>query len=406
MALRIGFDITPLSVPRSGVSTYTANLLEQLQQGPDTILPLSHYPVHYRWSDNGDGTPASNPAGSGNGSDPGDSRPKRMNKTFWMQYHLRRQLKKMKLDLCHFTNSVGPISAPCPTILTIHDMTLWLHPSYHPWQRLVAMRPIIPIAARKAEAIITVSHSAKKDIVRILGVPAEKVHVIYEAPGAEFRPLNNGPELEVARRKYGLPEHFILHVGTLEPRKNLVRLLEAFEQLRRTRAIGHDLVFAGKRGWKDDAIFATVQRLNLAGAVHFLDFVPGRLLPAIYNLADTLVFPSMYEGFGLPLVEAMACGTPVVASPFGALKEVAGEAAVFINPTDVTSIVDGLRRVLADRQLHTSLRIQGLERARQFGWEKTAQKTSQLYWQVATGVSNVSPAPHPSTSPQKQTGAR
>jgi glycosyltransferase involved in cell wall biosynthesis len=114
----------------------------------------------------------------------------------------------------------------------------------------------------------------------------------------------------------------------------------------------------------------------------------------------------MYEGFGLPLVEAMACGTPVVASPFGALKEVAGEAAVFINPTDVTSIVDGLRRVLADRQLHTSLRIQGLERARQFGWEKTAQKTSQLYWQVATGVSNVSPAPHPSTSPQKQTGAR
>jgi glycosyltransferase involved in cell wall biosynthesis len=406
MALRIGFDITPLSVPRSGVSTYTACLLEQLQQGPDTILPLSHYPLHYRWSEGDQGANAGSAADTENGSDPRESRPKVLNKTLWMQLHLWRQLEQLKPDLCHFTNSVGPISAPCPTILTIHDMTLWLYPSYHPWRRLVAMRPIIPIVARKAEAIITVSHSVKKDIVRILGLPAEKVHVIHEAPGAEFRLLKNAPELDVARRKYGLPEQFILHVGTLEPRKNLVRLLEAFDQLRRTRAIGHELVFVGKRGWKDEAIFAAVERLNLAGAVHFLDFVPGRLLPAIYNLADMLVFPSLHEGFGLPLVEAMACGTPVVASPFGALMEVAANAAVFFDPLDVTSIAEGLQRVLTDRQLHTSLKLQGLERAGQFGWEKTAQKTRQLYWQVATGASSVSLAPNPSASPKKQTGAR
>ncbi len=400
MALRIGFDISPLAVPRSGVGTYTACLLEQLQQGPDTILPLSHHPINYRWSHDDPGLTATKAAGIE------ESRPKRMNKTLWMQLQLPRQLKKMALDLCHFTNSVGPISTPCPMILTIHDMTLWLYPAYHPRRRVVAMRPLIPLVARRAEAIITVSHSAKKDIVRILGVPSDKVHVIHEAPGPEFRPLKNGPELKAARRQYNLPEQFILHVGTLEPRKNLVRLIEAFAQLRRRQSIGHDLVFVGKRGWKDEAIFAAVERLNLAGAVHFLDFVPGGLLPAIYNLADALVFPSLYEGFGLPLVEAMACGTPVVTSPFGALREVAGKVAVFIDPTDVSSIAEGMQCLLVDRQLRASLKEQGLERARQFDWKITAQKTRQLYWQVATGLSNDSPDPIPAASPREQTRAR
>ena len=376
MALRIGFDITPLSVARSGVGTYTACLLEQLQQGPDTILPLSHYPAGYRW-------PGGNHA----------ARPKAFNKTLWMQLHLPRELKQLQPDLCHFTNHVAPVWLACPSILTIHDMTLWLHPAYHPLRRLVTMRPVIPHAARRAVAIITVSQSAKADIVRILGVPPEKVHVIYEAAGSEFRPLveereRNSrivPELDAVRRFYKLPRRFILHVGTLEPRKNLVRLLQAFAHLRRTRAVPHDLVLVGQRGWKWEQIFAAVENLDLAGAIHFLDYVPGIRLPALYNLADALVYPSLYEGFGLPVIEAMASGLPVVTAPRGALPEVAGEAAQMVDPTDVGSIAEGIRQVLTDRPLHASLRARGLAWATRFSWAKTAEQTRQLYCQVATG---------------------
>ena len=380
MALRIGFDLTPLSVARSGVGTYTACLLEQLQQGPDTILPLSHNPADRQWSAD-HRWPAGKRA----------VRPKVFNKTLWMQLLLPRELKQLQPDLCHFTNHVAPVWLPCPSILTIHDMTLWLYPAYHPLRRLVTMRPIIPHAARRATAIITVSHSAKDDIVRILGVPSEKVHVIYEAPGQEFRPLvGDGdarpvPELEAVRRVYKLPERFILHVGTLEPRKNLVRLLTAFAHLRRTRAVDHDLVLVGQRGWKWEQIFAAVEELDLAGTIHFLDYVPGRWLPSIYNLADALVYPSLYEGFGLPVIEAMASGLPVVTAPSGALPEVAGEAAQMVDPTDVENITEGIRQVLTDRPLHASLRLRGLAWAARFTWSKTAEQTRQLYWQVATG---------------------
>ena len=376
MALRIGFDLTPLSVARSGVGTYTACLLEQLQQGPDTILPLSHYPAGYRWSE-------------GNHA----ARPKAINKTLWMQLHLPRELKQLQPDLCHFTNHVAPLWIACPSILTIHDMTLWLYPAYHPWRRLATMRPVIPYAARRAAAIITVSHSAKADIVRILGLSPDKVHVIYEAAGPEFRPLvedsernsPTGPELDTVRRAYKLPSRFLLHVGTLEPRKNMVRLLQAFSDLRRTRAVPHDLVLVGQRGWKWEQIFAAVENLDLAGAIHFLDYVPGIRLPALYNLADALVYPSLYEGFGLPVIEAMASGLPVVTSPRGALPEVAGEAAQMVDPTDVESIAEGIRQVLTDRSLHASLRARGLTQAARFSWSKTAEQTRQLYCQVVTG---------------------
>jgi glycosyltransferase involved in cell wall biosynthesis len=376
MALRIGFDITPLSVPRSGVGTYTACLLEQLQQGPDTILPLSHYPAGYRW-----------PAGDD------DVRPKAFNKTLWMQLQLPREIKQLQPDLCHFTNHVAPLRIACPLILTIHDMTLWLYPAYHPLRRLAAMRPVIPHAARRAVAIITVSHSAKADIVRILGVHPDKVHVIYEAPGQEFRPLvedgdrnsRTTPELAAIRRAYNLPRKFILHVGTLEPRKNLVRLLKAFAHLRQRRAVPHDLVLVGQRGWKWEQIFAAAENLDLADVVHFLDYVPGSRLPALYNLADALVYPSLYEGFGLPVIEAMASGLPVVTAPSGALPEVAGEAAQMVEPTDVESITEGIYQVLTDRLLHASLRARGLAWATRFSWSKTAEQTRQLYCQVVTG---------------------
>lgn len=363
--MRIGFDITPLSVPRSGVGTYTACLLDHLRQAGEEIVPLSHYPDGYRWSPEVDSPP---------------SRP--INKTAWMQFVLPWKLRRLGLDLCHFTNSVAPLWTPCPSVITIHDMTLWLHPSYHPRRRLAAMRPVIPLVARRAAAIITVSRSARDDIVRLLDVAPEKVTVIYEAPDAVFSPIHDEAALAALQRQYQLPSQFILHVGTLEPRKNLVRLLEAYAGLHHHKAIPHHLLFAGQKGWHYQEIFAAVERLELGHAVHFMDYVSNRALAGLYNLADALVFPSLYEGFGLPVVEAMACGTPVITSPNGSLKEITADAAAYFIPEEVDSIATVIHQVLTAPSMQVDLKNRGLARAATFSWQQTADQTRQLYGRV------------------------
>ena len=362
MSTRIGFDTTPLCGTHSGVGTYTVNLLQHLTaESYDEIVPLSHRHL--------DGPRAS-------------ARHLGLNKTVWMQALLPLQLRRLEPDLCHFTNSVAPLFVPCPTVVTIHDMTLWLFPEQHNPRRLASMRPLIPLTARSARAIIAVSQSAKEDIARVLGLPAGKVHVIYEAPSTCFQPLPDRKSLERTRRQYGLPDRFVLYVGTIEPRKNLVRLVEAFAQLHRGGVIPHGLALVGSRGWKDQPVFAAVERLRLGSAVRFLGYVPRDDLVALYNLTDALAFPSLYEGFGLPVVEAMACGTPVITSRNGSLAEVAGDAAEFIDPMAVDSMAQGMRRVLTDADRREELRTRGLARAACFSWSKAAAQTRDLYAKV------------------------
>lgn len=363
--MRIAFDTTSLSVPQTGVGTYTANLYDQLcQRHGDELLPLTHYAGDFRWAENG-----------------GDRR-FRMNRTLWMQGILPAYLAQIKPDVAHFTNSTAPLMAPCPVVITIHDMTLWLMPDYHPITRIAAMRPIVPIVARRAAAVITVSQSAREDVIRILKLPPERVHVIYEAPARDFRPIAAGPALEAVGKRYHLPPKFLLYVGTIEPRKNIVRLLEAFAQLRRKDGIEHQLILVGSKGWKDSEIYAAIERLRLFDHVRFLGHIPISDLVAVYNLADAMVFPSLYEGFGLPVIEAMACGTPVITSPNGSLKEVAADAAQFVEPTDVESIAHGIRRVLNNSVHAAHLREKGLERAGCFSWQRVAAQTYRVYESV------------------------
>jgi glycosyltransferase involved in cell wall biosynthesis len=365
--VRIAFDVTPLRAPQSGVATYTANLLQHLERYPhDQILPMAHRPM----------------AISSNGSS-SDHR-LAINKTLWMQAWLPLQLSRLEADVCHFTNSVGSWWTPCPSVVTIHDTTLWLFPKYHPRRRLLAMRPFIPLGAARARAIIAVSHATKRDVVRTLGVPERKVHVIYEAPARHFRPLPRTEALEAVRRKYSLPDAFVLYVGTIEPRKNLSRLLEAFELLRRDGFGSLALVLVGSRGWKDAPILRSAERLGLCGAVRMLGRTSAEDLVALYNLADALAFPSLYEGFGLPVVEAMACGTPVVTSPNGSLAEIVGGAAELVDPIRVDSIAAGLRRVLSDPWRRAALREAGLAQAARFSWETAAAQTRQVYESVVS----------------------
>jgi glycosyltransferase involved in cell wall biosynthesis len=366
--MRIAFDISALSAPQSGVGTYTHNLAHHLRSREhDQIVPVTHSTVSL---------PTLR----------GARRAVSINKTLWMQAVLPLQLSRLGVDVCHFTNSVGAWWTPCPSVVTIHDTTLWMFPRYHPRRRLLAMRPLIPAGARHAKAIIAVSAATKRDVVRTLKVSDEKVHVIYEAAAPHFRPLPRTGAVEAVRQKYGLPESFILYVGTIEPRKNLLRLLQAFELVRLQGGQARALALVGSRGWNDATILASVERMGLDGSVRVLGHAPAEDVVALYNLADVVALPSLYEGFGLPVIEAMACGTPVVTSPNGSLAEIAGTAAEFVDPTQVESIAAGLTSVLSDGGKRAALRTAGLQRAAEFSWDAAAEQTRRVYEAVSTGL--------------------
>ncbi|HTP07574.1 MAG TPA: glycosyltransferase family 1 protein, partial [Anaerolineae bacterium] len=296
----IGFDATPLQIARhSGVGNYTAQLLHALIDRDDErrYALLANRPLNGQ-------TP------SGSLGQVGRRFP---NRSAWMQFALPRDLATVQPDVCHFTNSLAPLRAPCPVVITLHDMSLFVHARLHPLKSQLFVRPIIPAAARRAAAIITVSQHAKREIVEGLHVPPEKVHVIYEAAAPQYQVVADTVELDRVRQRYALQNPFVLYVGTIEPRKNLTRLVAAFAQARRQQP-ELELILVGQLGWKYASLLKAIEDLNLGSAVRRLGYVPDEDLPALYNLARALAFPSLYEGFGLPVIEAMACGTPVLTS--------------------------------------------------------------------------------------------
>ncbi|MCZ7569698.1 MAG: glycosyltransferase family 4 protein [Ardenticatenaceae bacterium] len=372
--MRIGIEATALHGVRSGVGTYTLNLLWHLWQSPagscHEWLLFSNRPLTL------------------NGYDPGDRARVVGNYQFryqslWRQALLPFALHAYRPAVCHFTNLMAPLWAPCPMVVTIHDLTLKLMPHYHPVRRRTVMGPLLAPSARQAARIIAVSETSKRDIVAFLGVADEKISVIYEAAGPAFRPR---PAAEVAQvlGRLSLDQPYILYVGTIEPRKNLVRLVRAFAHLR-AEGRCERLVLAGALGWDYAPLFAEIERLGLGDAVIHLGFVPQDELVVLYNGAAVFVFPSLYEGFGLPPLEAMACGTPVITSTTSACAELATDAALLVDPTDELAIAEALRQVLTDSDLAADLRQRGLARVAAFSWEQTAEQTLAVYEAAAGG---------------------
>ncbi len=361
----IGFDATPLQIARhSGVGNYTAQLLAALIDRADAreYLLLANQTL--------------------NGATPpgtlGQAGRRFPNRSVWMQWTLPHDLAAVRPDVCHFTNSLAPLRAPCPLVITLHDLSLFVHAPLHPLKSQWFVRPIIPAVARRATAIITVSHHAKSEIVAGLQVPPEKVHVIYEAAAPQYRVLEDAAELDRVRNRYELTRPFVLYVGTIEPRKNLTRLVTAFAQVKR-QCPDLELVLVGQLGWKYASLFKAIEALNLGRAVRRLGYVPNEDLPALYNLARALAFPSLYEGLGLPVVEAMACGTPVLTSNGSSLAEIAANASYLVDPLDVDDIARGLWCLAADDDWRTRLRSAGLARAAQFSWQRAAAETVRVY---------------------------
>jgi glycosyltransferase involved in cell wall biosynthesis len=280
--------------------------------------------------------------------------------------------------LFHATEHLLPKLTRARSVFTIHDTAYLRFPEYHLPRNRRYLRVMMPRFLRRADRIIAVSESTRRDALRFYRLDPEKIEVIPEGVDARFRPNLDPATVSRVRIRYGLPERFVLCVGTIEPRKNLPTLLEAYAALRpRHEDVG--LVIAGAKGWLYERFFDRLRSLGLEREVVLTGFVPDEDMPALLDAAEVFAFPSEFEGFGLPPLEAMASGTPVVCSNAASLPEVVGDAGLLLPPRDVGAWVEALGRVLDDGHLRAGLRDRGLERARRFGWDAAARKTLDVY---------------------------
>jgi glycosyltransferase involved in cell wall biosynthesis len=300
----------------------------------------------------------------------------------WEQTLLPRALLRMRARVFHSPHHSLPVPrAGARRVVTVHDVTFRLLPWRYPPARRLYMRAVTALSARRADAVIVPSRATARDLVRLYRVRPERVAVIPEAPPPSMRVVEDGGVLVAARARLRLPARFVLSVGTLEPGKNRDALLRALSLLR-ARGLPHALVVVGQRGWGGETLAALAHRLGVDDAVVFTGYLPDADLPLVYNLAEAFVFPSWREGFGLPPLEALACGTPVVASDRPALPEVLGDAALYAPPDRPDAIADALERVLTDDRLREGLRSRGLRRAATYSWQRAARETLAVYRSV------------------------
>jgi glycosyltransferase involved in cell wall biosynthesis len=287
--------------------------------------------------------------------------------------------------LVHEPHYVLPPLLQCRSVVTIHDCIHLMFPQYlRNRAAYLYARASMWSAAHQAHRILTVSQASKRDIIHFFSVPPEKVVVVYNAIEERFSETPSEEAIERVRERYQLNHPFVLYVGNIKPHKNLVRLIEAFAELRRRGFDELKLLIIGDEISKLPALRRAVHSHKLHKHVRFLGYLEDETLASLYRLASVFVFPSLYEGFGLPPLEAMASGTPVVTSNESSLPEVAGDAAVLVDPYDVDSIVGGMRRVLSDPAFAAELSRRGPERAREFSWERSVQKTRKVYQDVAS----------------------
>jgi glycosyltransferase involved in cell wall biosynthesis len=297
---------------------------------------------------------------------------------------LSRELRRHPVDVLHVQYTAPPF-APCPVVTTIHDLAFEHLPETFNRRSWMQMRLTVRRTARRAAEIITVSEYSRADISRTYGIAPELITVTPEAAGLPFFPVSDETELKRIRESYGIQENYILSLCSIQPRKNLVRLIEAYSCLRGGRSGGKlpQLVLAGKRGWLDSETFRAAEQSAFGKEIVFTDYVPENDLAGLYSGAICFVYPSYFEGFGLPVVEAMQCGVPVIAGNRTSLPEVIGDAGVLFDPFDTQSLVRALETMIDDSQYREGLRSKGLKRAATFNWKTTARLTLEVYERAA-----------------------
>lgn len=303
----------------------------------------------------------------------------------WTHLRLGWEMQRHPPDVLFIPAHVVPSIHPPRTVVTIHDLGYLAFPEAHTRARRLDLHLSTLWSTRTAHHIIAVSQATRNDLIRRYLVPPTKISVIHHGLSAHFHPPTSHTEHETVAARYGIHGPYLLSVGTVQPRKNLVRLIDAYAQVVRDNAgdTPH-LVLAGKRGWLTESIERRATEHGIAERVHFTGYVDDADLPALLGGAVAFVFPSLYEGFGFPVLEAMACGTPVLTSTTSSLPEVAGDAALLVDPHNTHAIAGGLVQLITDAALRTTLRERGLARAARFTWERCAQETHHVVTCAAT----------------------
>ena len=374
--MRIGIDYTSAVRQHGGIGRYTRSLvraligLDEQNQYVLLVADRSNQASMEKWPDNVRvrRIPCSD----------------RWTTFLWQRVRLPLpvQLATGRLDLFHSPDFVLPPAGSTPTLLTVHDLSFLRVPECFVPGFAQYLGQAVTRSAARATHILADSHSTRVDLVELLKVDEARITVLYPGIEARFTPVHDPVLLRRVRCTYGLPDRFVLNIGTLQPRKNLVLLIEAFGQVIKNAppaAEDLNLVIAGTKGWKYEEILRAAAHSSVANRVHLLGFVRDADLPALYSLASVFAFPSLYEGFGLPVLEAMACGIPVVTGDNSSLPEVAGQAALLIDVKNRDAIADALLRLLSDRALRTKLEEAGLEQSRAFTWERAARQLTGVY---------------------------
>ncbi len=303
----------------------------------------------------------------------------------WEQVVMPLAATRLGLDILFCPVNVRPLLSPCPTVITVHDLIFLRYPkAFHPLKRFY-LTALTGWSARHAAHVIAVSEATRQDVISLLGVAPRRVTTVHNGVGTQFAPIS--AEKKAAFRKaQDISGRSILYIGTLEPRKNVTILLEAFSRLIHNPDFADvTLLIGGSKGWYYDEIFATAERLGLSagGRVRWLDRVPDDDLPLWYNIANVCAYPSLYEGFGLPALEAMACGIPVVASNTSALPEVVGTAGLLLDPNDARAWTNALTGVLGDADVASNMSEAGLKQASRFSWDRAAAETLSILEAIA-----------------------
>ena len=305
---------------------------------------------------------------------------------WWEQVGIVRAGMREHIDLLHCPYWSNPLWAPWPTVVTVHDVIQFVLPEYA-WRKISRVYfGLVSAGARRAQAVITVSECSKQDIMKILGLGPERIHVIGNAVDASLYPVRDAWLLANVRERYGIAPRFVLYFGGFDMRKNVPRLIEAYARLPEVLRREYQLVIAGRYQHLGHPLYPdprqTVRRLGLDGNVIFTGQIREQDKAPLYSAATVFAFPSLYEGFGMPVLEAMACGTPVVTSNVSALPEVAGDAGLLVNPYEPAAISEALAELLESAARRDDLARRGLERARRFTWPQVAEQTVRVYKQI------------------------
>lgn len=376
--MRVALDGFPLSSPKTGIGHYTLQLARALAE----ISPEDNFELISPFPFADSVVQELQQAATANLSlnHPQAAAFRRR----WWALGLPLFLRQNSFDLFHGTNYEVPLWQRRRNVLTIHDLSLMLHPEYHEPSLVRRSRRRLPLMIRAAEKIIAVSESMKREMIEHLKIQPERIAVTPEAPRENFRPLPLSETLAI-RQQLGIETDFILAVGTIEPRKNLLTLVRAFDQIVRTTTLRPQLVIAGGEGWLMEELYSFIAKSGSAERVRFIGYTTDDQLRALYSSCRISIYPSLYEGFGLPPLEAMACGAPVIASCIPAIEETVGKAALLIDPRNVDELANTITQLWNDEPQRARLSEAGLRHAAKFTWKKTARLTLDVYGQVLRG---------------------